>query len=197
MEIIGLFMKRCMGAGIFQGFNLPNDGPILSHLCYADDVLFIGSWTDKNAATLKRLLRWLNLVTGLKVNNLKSKLYGFGVNDGEKLRMASIMNCEVGQMPFTYLGIPIGVNMKRAKFWDSVVKKFTAKLSKWKARFLSFAGRVTLAKSVLGSLPSYFLSLFAAPKCVINKLERIHRDFVWGFTDSSKKLIDGSAGKAL
>ncbi|XP_022031634.1 uncharacterized protein LOC110932618 [Helianthus annuus] len=47
---------------------------------------------------------------------------------------------------------------------------------------------MTLAKSVLGSLPSYFLSLFAAPKCIIHKLEKIRRDFVWGKSSSSHKL---------
>ncbi|KAJ0789762.1 putative RNA-directed DNA polymerase [Helianthus annuus] len=188
MEIINLFMNRILGAGLYQGFNLPNGGPTLTHLCYADDVLFIGRWSDKNAVTLSHFLRWLNLVTGLKVNLQKSKLFGFGVSDDEKVRLANILKCDVGKLPFTYLGIHIGVSMNRAKYWDPVVNKFSAKFSKWKARFLSFAGRVTLAKSVLGSFPSYFLSLFAAPKCVINKLEKIRRDFVWGFSDSTKKL---------
>ncbi|XP_021971422.1 uncharacterized protein LOC110866587 [Helianthus annuus] len=70
----------------------------------------------------------------------------------------------------------------------TILDKFKSKLSKWKARSLSFSGRVTLAKSVLGSLPAYFLSIFAAPKCVLKKLESIRRDFVWGFSDSKKKL---------
>ncbi|KAJ0866424.1 putative RNA-directed DNA polymerase [Helianthus annuus] len=188
MEIITLFMNRVMNAGLYQGIKFPNDGPMLSHLCYADDVLFIGSWSVQNAVTLSRLLRWLNLVSGLKVNFQKSKLYGFGVDEEEKLQLASVLKCEVGKLRFSYLGIPIGVNMKRSKYWDPVINKFTAKLSKWKAKFLSLAGRVTLAKSVLGSLPSYFLSLFVAPKCVINKLEKIRRDFVWGFSDSTKKM---------
>ncbi|XP_022014398.1 uncharacterized protein LOC110913887 [Helianthus annuus] len=188
MEIITLFVNRVMNAGLYEGIKIPNDGPMLSHLCYADDVLFLGRWSVQNAVTLSRLLRWLNLVTGLKVNFQKSKLYGFGVDEEEKLRLASVLKCEVGKLLFSYLGIPIGVNMKRSKYWDLVINKFSAKLSKWKAKFLSLAGRVTLAKLVLGSLPSYFLSLFVAPKCVINKLEKIRRDFVWGFSGSIKKM---------
>ncbi|KAJ0929069.1 putative reverse transcriptase zinc-binding domain-containing protein [Helianthus annuus] len=102
--------------------------------------------------------------------------------------MANLLNCGVGSMPFSYLGIPIGANMKHAKHWQPVVDKFTKKLSSWKARNLSFAGRVTLAKSVLGSLPSYYLSLFHAPRVVINKLERLRRDFVWGKSGMGQKL---------
>ncbi|KAJ0842900.1 putative reverse transcriptase zinc-binding domain-containing protein [Helianthus annuus] len=78
--------------------------------------------------------------------------------------------------------------MKRVKFWQPVVERFNKKLSKWKAKNLSFAGRVTLAKAVLGSLPSYYLSLFAAPKAIISKLEKIRRDFLWGKAGSGHKL---------
>ncbi|XP_022041581.1 uncharacterized protein LOC110944176 [Helianthus annuus] len=47
---------------------------------------------------------------------------------------------------------------------------------------------MTLVKSVFGSLPSYFLPIFVAPKCVINKLEKIRRDFLWGKTERGHKL---------
>ncbi|XP_021999705.1 uncharacterized protein LOC110897235 [Helianthus annuus] len=128
------------------------------------------------------------LVTGLKVNRQKSKVFGIGVKEDEVVQVANLVNCEAGNLPFTYLGIPIGANMKRAKFWKPIVDKFTAKLSKWKARYLSFAGRMTLAKSVLGSLLSYFLSLFSAPKCIIKKLEKIRRDFLWGKSSSRHNM---------
>ncbi|XP_021971406.1 uncharacterized protein LOC110866570 [Helianthus annuus] len=78
--------------------------------------------------------------------------------------------------------------MKRTKFWKPVIDKLSAKLSRWKANHLSFAGRMTLAKSVLGSLPSYFLSLFAAPKSIIERIEKIRRNFVWGISDSGRKM---------
>ncbi|KAM0024447.1 putative reverse transcriptase zinc-binding domain-containing protein [Helianthus debilis subsp. tardiflorus] len=181
-------MKRACNLGIFNGCQLPNGGPLISHLCYADDVLFVGTWSDRNITALNRLLRWLSLVTGVKINRSKSKVYGVGVSASEVNSFARLINCEAGSFPFVYLGIPIGVNMKKAKFWKPVVEKFTAKLSKWKARHLSFAGRMTLAKSVLGSLPSYFLSLFAAPKCVVQKLEKIRREFIWGKTNAGHKL---------
>ncbi|XP_021971650.1 uncharacterized protein LOC110866811 [Helianthus annuus] len=188
MEVINLFMNRVVNLGLFKGFELPNGGPNLSHLCYADDVLFIGSWSEQNVVILSRLLRWIYLVTGLKVNYSKCKLFGIGVDDMEISRLAAKLNCEVGRFPFVYLGIPIGANMNRAKNWNPVIERLKAKLSKWKGRHLSMVGRMTLAKSVLGSLPTYYLSLFAAPKCVITKLERIRRDFIWGITDRIKKV---------
>nr|GEY62738.1 RNA-directed DNA polymerase, eukaryota, reverse transcriptase zinc-binding domain protein [Tanacetum cinerariifolium] len=66
---------------------------------------------------------------------------------------------------------------------------FTKKLSSWKANLLSIGGRLTLVKSVLGSLPIYFLSIFKAPEAVISKLESIKRCFFWGMKDDENKMV--------
>ncbi|KAJ0934873.1 putative RNA-directed DNA polymerase [Helianthus annuus] len=188
MEVLDMLTKRAVELGLFHGLRLPNNGPLLSHLCYADDVLFIGEWSKHNVVSLSRFLRCLHLLTGLKVNHQKCHLFGIGVEEEEVNGMSRILKCEVGSLPFTYLGIPIGANMKTARHWQPVVEKFNKKLSAWKAKTLSFAGRVTLVKAVLGSLPSYYLSLFLAPKCIIKKLEGLRRDFVWGRMGLQKKI---------
>ena len=41
-------------------------------------------------------------------------------------------------------------------------------------------GRVTLIKSTLSNLPTYFLSLFPIPALVANRIARLQRDFLWG-----------------
>ena len=45
---------------------------------------------------------------------------------------------------------------------------------------MSKGGRLTLLKSTLSSLPTYYLSLFTIPKVVATRLERIQRNFLWG-----------------
>ncbi|GJZ18300.1 hypothetical protein Tco_0554423, partial [Tanacetum coccineum] len=57
-----------------------------------------------------------------------------------------------------------------------------------KAMSLSFGGRFTLIKSVLGSLGVYYFSTFKAPNKIINKLEGIRRKFFWGGTTDEKKI---------
>ncbi|KAJ0493102.1 putative RNA-directed DNA polymerase [Helianthus annuus] len=188
MQVLDMFMKRALSLGLFHGINLPNGGPVVSHLCYADAMLFIGEWSPHNVESLKYFLRCLYLVTGLKVNHNKCQIFGVGVDEVEATQMARTLNCEVGKFPFTYLGVPIGANMKRTTHWQPVVEKLQKRLSSWKARTLSFAGRVTLAKAVLGSLPSYYLSIYIAPKAVIKKLESIRRMFVWGITALGGKI---------
>ena len=54
------------------------------------------------------------------------------------------------------------------------------KLSGWKRLYLSKGGRLTLLKSTLSSLPTYYLSLFTIPKAMATRLEHIHKHFLWG-----------------
>lgn len=42
------------------------------------------------------------------------------------------------------------------------------------------AGRMTLIKSSLDSIPNYWFSLHRIPKSIIEKMERIRRQFFWG-----------------
>ncbi|GJW18811.1 hypothetical protein Tco_0026247 [Tanacetum coccineum] len=68
-------------------------------------------------------------------------------------------------------------HMSRCANWNPLVEKFHKRLSKWKANALSFGGRLTLIKSILGSLGVYYFSIFKAPKKIIHKLESIRRRF--------------------
>nr|GEU65765.1 reverse transcriptase domain, reverse transcriptase zinc-binding domain protein [Tanacetum cinerariifolium] len=61
-------------------------------------------------------------------------------------------------------------------------------LSGWKANLLPSGGRLTLIKSVLGSLGIYFLSIFKALEVVIKVLESLRASFFWGATAENRKL---------
>ncbi|KAG6732890.1 hypothetical protein I3842_01G199300 [Carya illinoinensis] len=46
--------------------------------------------------------------------------------------------------------------------------------------YLSKGGRITLIKSTLSNLPTYFLSLFPLPVGVAARIKKLQRDFLWG-----------------
>nr|GEY04898.1 reverse transcriptase domain, reverse transcriptase zinc-binding domain protein [Tanacetum cinerariifolium] len=60
-----------------------------------------------------------------------SGLRGLGVNDEELGCMANWMGCDIGEFPFTYLGLPIGENIGKVKSWKPVVEKFKNRLAGW------------------------------------------------------------------
>ncbi|CAN1787165.1 Putative ribonuclease H protein At1g65750 [Linum perenne] len=62
------------------------------------------------------------------------------------------------------------------------------KLDGWKCNSLSLAGRVTLAISVLNSIPSYAMQTAVLPVHVANRIDAIIRNFVWGDTPNRSKV---------
>src|ERR1043165_4815599 len=97
--------------------------------------------------------------------------------------MMEFLGCRRGNVPFIYLGIKVGAKMTRVCNWDPVIKVIKNRLSSWKAKILSIGGRLVLIKSVLESLPVYYLSLYKAPKAVIDSMEAIMRRFLWAGSD--------------
>ena len=48
--------------------------------------------------------------TGLCVNFSKLSLIPINMTDEEGARVANLLGCDVGSMPFTYLGLPMGTS---------------------------------------------------------------------------------------
>ena len=78
----------------------------------------------------------------------------------------------------TYFGMPLGASHKSPTIWNPILEKIKRKLARWKKMYLSKGGRLTLLKITLSSLPTYFLSLFTISTHVVNKIERLQRDFL-------------------
>nr|KAJ0214062.1 hypothetical protein LSAT_V11C400160070 [Lactuca sativa] len=197
MEGLHVMMSSAVERGLFDGMKIPNSNVNISHLFYADDALFIGHWSQRNIANLARILRCFHMVSGLKVNFNKSRVYSIGGEPSEVSEWASPLGCEPSALPFTYLGVPVGDNMNRKNAWNPIIDKFKSKLSTWKSKTLSFGGRVTLAKAVLGNLPTYYLSLFAAPIGVIKDLEKIQRQFIWGGMENKSSILELTREKRI
>ncbi|KAJ0481904.1 hypothetical protein HanIR_Chr13g0647981 [Helianthus annuus] len=77
--------------------------------------------------------------------------------------------------------------MNLVKNWKPVVDIFKNRLLLWKGETLSYGGRITLIKSVLSSLQTYYFSLFKAPTQVIKILESQRRSFFWSGMEEKYK----------
>src|ERR1044072_7856159 len=161
-------LKQVVAKGKFSGVEVGNGEVVnISMLQFADDTVFIGKASLQNILALKSILRCFEMASRLKVNFFKSKLSGFAMEDRSLRGFASLLNCRIMSTPFTYLGLPVGVNPHRLDMWQPVISKLKSKLSSWKCITLSFGGRVCLVKSVLSSVPLFFLSFFKVPVGVI------------------------------
>nr|GEW94047.1 RNA-directed DNA polymerase, eukaryota [Tanacetum cinerariifolium] len=154
--------QRVVDVGLFRGIKV-HDMVNISHLFYADDAVFVGQWSERNISTLTHVLEYFYLASGLKINMSKSKIMGIHVNNDTVNYALVKLGCLVLKAPFTYLGSMVGGDMSRLPMWEDMLDRVRRGLSKWKMKMLSIGGRLTLVKSVLGSMPIFHMSLFKVP----------------------------------
>jgi len=148
-------------------------------LQFADDTLIFCEPEIEGLKNIKGVLELFREFSGLAVNFAKSGLIVFGKEEQWAQNAAETLQCNLVELPITYLGIPLGANMRRLSSWQAVLDKIRSKLSLWKANCLSRAGRLVLVKAVLNSLPLYYLSIFRLPKKVGHEINTIQRQFLW------------------
>ncbi|GJZ68508.1 RNA-directed DNA polymerase, eukaryota, reverse transcriptase zinc-binding domain protein [Tanacetum coccineum] len=186
MESLHLSFQSVVDVGLFKGIHL---SPLvnLSHMFYADDAVFVGQWCDDNINTLVHVLECFFRASGLRINMSKSKIMGVNVGDDKIKVAASKLGCLILNTPFTYLGTKVGGNMSRVQAWTEIIDKVKSRLSNWKLKSLSIGGRLTLLKSVLGSIPIFHMSIFKVPLTVLRSLESIRCQFFNGHELKSNK----------
>ncbi|XP_057730273.1 uncharacterized protein LOC130945580 [Arachis stenosperma] len=162
----------------------------LSHLQFTDDTVLFCPPEEDTIKNYRRLLRCFQLMSGLSINFDKSSLIPVNCDEQWLQRMCGVLGCKQANLPVKYLGILLGANPRLVKTWKPVIDKVEEKLSLWKAKILNKAGKLVLIKSVLNSLPVYYLSLYKMPMAVAEKLISLQRRFLW-----SKE--DGKNGMAL
>ena len=72
------------------------------------------------------------MVSGLKINYVKSQFWAVGKSAQWLNEAALYFNCSLLVVPFTYLGILVGANPKSCVTWEPIVKKYESRLAKWK-----------------------------------------------------------------
>ncbi|KAK4716502.1 hypothetical protein R3W88_014840 [Solanum pinnatisectum] len=74
--------------------------------------------------------------------------------------------------------------------YQPLIDKIIGRIQSWTSRFLSYARRVQLIKSVLFSIQIFWSQVFIFLKKVIKCIEGICRSFLWTYgTDISKKAL--------
>ena len=98
-------------------------------LQFADDTILVGEGNWDNLWTIKTILRSFEIVSGLKVNFYKSKLYGINIEDSFLRASSSFLHCAVESIPFRFLGIPVGANPRRRSTWVPIIESMKKRLS--------------------------------------------------------------------
>ncbi len=182
-------VRQALKVNMLSGLKIGSKELEICILQFADDTLFLCEDSYSNVLTLKAILRGFELASGLKINFHKSRLAGINVQSSAVSCYTKTLNCSQMGIPFKYLGLEVGGNPRTKQFWEPVINKLKGRLSVWKGRFLSMAGRICLIKSVLTGVPLYYLSLFKAPLAVCKRITSIQRRFLWGWGKANKPIF--------
>nr|GEV91264.1 RNA-directed DNA polymerase, eukaryota, nucleotide-binding alpha-beta plait domain protein [Tanacetum cinerariifolium] len=101
---------RVVDAGLFRGVSIGSS----LHIFYADDIVFLGHWSDSNI-----------------------DIIGISVSSDIVDQTASKIGCATLKPHFSYLGSKVDGLMSRIQSWDEIMNTHAARLSKWKIKTLS------------------------------------------------------------
>jgi len=132
---------------------------VIKIIFFGKSILVFCEANPDHLCFLRVLLDCFEAISGLKVNLDKSLLVPVG-NVDNVAELASILGCGTSSLPLKYLGMPLGARHKATSIWDDIVVKMERRLASWQKLYLSKGARVTLIKSTLSNLPTYFMSIF-------------------------------------
>jgi hypothetical protein len=146
--------------------------PDFSVVQYADDTLVIMREDGNQLFCLKALLQIFTGSTGLKVNYAKSNMVPINMDEDRLQHFTSTLNCQNGNFPFTYLGLPLVITKPSREYFLPIVKRVHRRLCGI-ADFLNYGGKLQLVKLVLASLP-FFYVLFGCPYYHKKSSDQLH-----------------------
>jgi ribonuclease HI len=189
LEYLSLKIFEACSNTSWKTIKASRSGPGFSHLFFADDLLLCSEASVECCHVISEVLDDFCHLSGQKVSFSKSKVY-FSPNVSPDLRSSLCGILGVASTPNLgkYLGFPLKSCRRSSNEFNFVVEKVQAKLSSWKSKLLSPAGRVILIQSVTSAIPNYYMQISALPSKVCLELDKLNRNFLWGSTSEKKKM---------
>ena len=159
----------------------------VSHLAYADDIIIFSQAQRSALLSLTECLEHYMEVSGQKVNVGKSCFYLDKKHFSWAREVKEVSGFQHGSLPFMYLGVPVFRGPKKTSLFMFIRDKISAWIHSWSHRHLSFGGRLTLIRRVLGALPIHIFQVLDPTKGALMQIEQMFARFLWGSCDSSKK----------
>lgn len=188
IERLGAMITDEVYQGSWHPIRVSKNGPSISHLFFADDVLLFAKAKPSQARLVSNVLDKFCVASGLRVSFEKSRVFALGgVTRTRKNKITGITSVQFTDRLEKYLGFHIHHGRPKKEDYAHLTDKVASKLAAWKGRLLNKPGRVTLANAVLTAMPTYEMQVGWFPTHVCDQLDRTIRQFIW----------KGSTGKGL
>lgn len=189
MEKLSHLIQSAIEVGEWKPIKSSMNGPYVSHLFFADDLILFAEASTQQAKVLKKCMDIFCELSGQSVNFDKSKLYcSPNISNSLATEISHICGSPLTTDLGKYLGMPLIHSRVSKTTYSDLVDKVQNRLAGWKSKTLSMAGRLTLIQAVTASIPVYAMQTAKLPASTCDTLDKLNRDFLWGDCDGKKKI---------
>ena len=151
----------------------------------ADDVLFFTKAKSSQFHFIHNLFDRFNKASGLKINIAKSiAYYSTGTPQGKITNLTTIYGIQSTTSLGKYLGFPMLQGRPKRSDFNFIIEKMQTRLTSWKNRLLNRTSRLTLATSILSSIPTYYMHINWLPQSICDSIDQTTWNFIWKGTNN-------------
>ncbi|KAJ0052274.1 hypothetical protein Pint_02051 [Pistacia integerrima] len=144
---------------------------------------------DVKTEELFKLLDTYEKSSGQRLNEEKTSIF-FSKNTRGDVKQQIIQVAGVKSFhPYDrYLGLPTLIGRDKTRGFKHILDRVRGKISNWKMKYLSQAGKETLLKAVIQALPTYHMGVFKIPKTILQELNRLTKNYWWGQKNDESRI---------
>ncbi|KAK9106204.1 hypothetical protein Scep_023048 [Stephania cephalantha] len=161
----------------------------LSHVFFTDDFVLFAEASVEQASLVDRILGEFCGASGHKISREKSQLFvSPNVGGGLSADLSEVLNIPLSTDLGRYLGVPLIYGRVTKNTYQQVMESAVAQAKGWHPSRISLASRATLCKAILNASPLYTMQATAIPKGICDTLNKSCRKFLWGSSDTCRKV---------
>uniref|UniRef100_A0A803PL04 Reverse transcriptase domain-containing protein n=1 Tax=Cannabis sativa TaxID=3483 RepID=A0A803PL04_CANSA len=179
-DVLSRLLLRAEKRGDIKGISIARGATPISHLMFADDTMIFARASKQAARCISECIHKYEQWSGQLCSKEKSTiLFSRGCASGRKKEIEDTLLIRGSEVGGTYLGNPLILSKNKSNDFSFLIDRLKSKLEGWRAKTLSYVGRLVAIKVVAMALPVYSLSTFTLPRTVCHRMDCMVRRFWW------------------